>query len=321
MSSKHSFAPDHFPSSKPIGILISAVVLWCTLGGTATAQNRSPAELGTLAQLQDKDTVRALRLVTTGHVYSLGTVLGEKTPAYPGRSYHIFTFPVIMDSQQIIGSNRINGNDDFISAYLGVGTHIDGLGHVGINGQHYGGVPAAEVWGPTGLKKFGIHTLPPIVTRGVLLDIAALLRRDRLDDDYGITKNDIEQALSRQRIKIGKNDVLLLHTGWLSMASEDPARFLKSEPGLTAEAAEYVSSLGIVAVGADTWGVEVIPSSNHTEVFPVHQVLLPKHGVFIIENVVTQELARDAVYEFMFVLAVPRFEGAVQGPSHPIAIR
>ncbi len=321
MSSKHSPGPVRSRSRRHLGTVLSTAACWLALGGAAASQDRPIDELGALAQLGSKDTLRALRLVTEGRVYSLGTVLGEKTPAYPGRSIHVFTFPVIMDGQQIIGANRINGNDDFIAAYLGVGTHIDGLGHVGINGRHYGGAQAAEVWGPTGLRKFGIHTLPPIVTRGVLLDIAALLRRDRLEDDYGITRNDIELAMARQQVKVGKGDVLLLHTGWLGMAEKDSARFLKAEPGLTVEAAEYVASLGVVAVGADNWGIDVIPSTNRSEVFPVHQVLLPKHGVFIIENVVTQDLARDAVHEFMFVLAVPRYEGAVQGPSHPIAIR
>src|SRR5690606_15815989 len=105
------------------------------------------------------------------------------------------------------------------------------------------------------------------------------------------------------------------------MAERDPDRFLAAEPGLTMDGAAYLAAKGAVAVGADNWGLEVMPAMDPRDAFPVHQFLLARKGIYILENIQTLELASDQVYEFLFVLAVPRLEGAVQGIVHPVAIR
>ena len=96
---------------------------------------------------------------------------------------------------------------------------------------------------------------------------------------------------------------------------------MSGQPGLGVEGAEYLASLGVVAVGADTWGVEVVPFEDESMQFPVHPILLAKNGVYILENMNVGALASDEAWEFLFVLGQARFEGAVQGIINPVAIR
>lgn len=134
-------------------------------------------------------------------------------------------------------------------------------------------------------------------------------------------KEEIEAAAKAQNIEIREGDVVLFHTGWLELVGEDNDRFAQGEPGLGVEGAQYLADRGVVAVGADTWAVEVIPFEPEAGVFEVHQTLLAKNGVYILENMNTHELVADAAWEFMFVLGQPRVEGAVQMIINPIAIR
>ena len=134
-------------------------------------------------------------------------------------------------------------------------------------------------------------------------------------------EDQIRGAAKAQGVSIGKGDVVILHTGWQAMAVKDPEAFLAGEPGLDIGGAEYLASLGVVAVGADSWALDAIPNPDPEQVFPSHGVLLAKHGVHILENIQTNELIADNVSEFLFVLGIPKFEGAVQMVINPIAIR
>ena len=124
-----------------------------------------------------------------------------------------------------------------------------------------------------------------------------------------------------QGVEIRKGDVVLFHTGWLPLSASDPKRFMTGEPGLGVDGARYLAGLGVVAIGADTWGLEAVPAEKSDEVFPVHPELLAKNGVYILENMDTAALAADGVHEFLFVLGQPRFVGSVQAVINPVAIR
>ena len=128
----------------------------------------------------------------------------------------------------------------------------------------------------------------------------------------------------RHLAKIGEGeagDVVLFHTGWLNLSDTDPVRFMSGQPGLGVDGAKYLAQQGVVAVGADTWALEVLPAEIEGEQFPVHPELLAKNGVYILENMVTEELIEDGVDRFMFVLGQARLEGAVQMIINPVAIR
>jgi kynurenine formamidase len=155
----------------------------------------------------------------------------------------------------------------------------------------------------------------------VLLDLVGL-KGGNLAPGTAINRVDIEAAIAKQGTPIRKGDVVLIHTGWLeSMAMKDKKRFMETEPGLGKEGAEFLASLGVVAVGADQWAVEVVPAEDPAEVFPVHQTLITKNGVYLLENMNVGPLATDKAYEFLFILGQPKLAGAVQAIINPIAIR
>jgi kynurenine formamidase len=200
-------------------------------------------------------------------------------------------------------------------------TKGDGARYLSIDNIYYNGNKAADFADISGLKKLGVEKIPPIVTRGVLLDMTAHFKTDMLTEGVAFNQKEIEAAAKAQGVDIRKGDVVLFHTGWLQLIGKDNARFSAAEPGLGVQGANYLADKGVVAVGADTWGLEVIPFEEDAGLFEVHQTLLAKHGVYILENIRTDELAADKAYEFMFVLGHPKYTGAVQSIINPIAIR
>ncbi len=277
--------------------------------------------LGAINELSREGVVSAARLVKTGKTYALGVETGRDTPAYGARGFQLFAVAHGDGTGSTLGTNQVTAHDDWMTVWLGVGTQIDGLGHLGINHRYYNGNKASDFYAPTGLTKFATHTLPPIVTRGVLLDIAGLKGVPFLETGTPIRSQDVKDALARQKLTIGRGDVVILNTGWQRFATDDPERFLAGMPGLSVEAAEWLAEKRVVAIGSDNWGLDVIPAEKEGELFPVHQVLLAKNGIYVLENIRTDQLVADKAWEFLFVLGQPRFVGAVQMVINPVAIR
>lgn len=275
--------------------------------------------IGAANNLSPAGVIDAAKLVKTGKTYSLGVTTGPDTPAYGTRNFQIFTEATFVGTS--IGSNKATGNDDFLATWMGIGSQLDGLGHLGIDHVYYNGHEESQFLRPHGLLMLSTDKVPPIVTRGVLLDFVAL-RGGNLPPGTALNRADIEAAVAKQGTPIGKGNVVLLHTGWLaSLADTDKKAYLEKEPGLGKDGARYLASLGVVAVGADSWAVEAIPSEDPAEAFPVHQILLARNGIYILENMNVGPLAADRGYEFLFVLGQPKFAGAVQAIINPIAIR
>lgn len=294
----------------------------------ATAQEWYPSPygandtLGATNNLSPQATKAAAGLVRLGKVYALGVVTGPNTPTYPPRWFKMVVTQSNDGTGPIVGANRVTSNDDLLITFLGTGTQIDGLGHVGIGHQYYNGARAQDFVTPEGLKKFGTENIPPIATRGVLLDMTKQLGANPVAPGTAFNRAQIDAAARAARVTIGKGDVVLFHTGYMAAAAaSDPANYIAKQPGLGKEGAEYLASLGVVAIGADTAALEAIPFEKADEPFVVHQTLLAKKGVHILENVNTNDLAADGATTFFFVLGQPRFQGAVQMVVNPIAIR
>jgi len=115
--------------------------------------------------------------------------------------------------------------------------------------------------------------------------------------------------------------VVIFHTGWGSLWIKDNAKFNANAPGIGLEAAQYLVDREIVMAGADTWSVEVVPNPDASLAFPLHQLFIAKNGIYIFENLLTEDLARDNVYEFAFIFAPLRLKGATGSPGNPLAIR
>jgi kynurenine formamidase len=194
------------------------------------------------------------------------------------------------------------------------------LGHIGRDHAYYNNRKAADVVAPDGLKLFGTHALPGIVTRGVVLNMSQYFGQNPVPMGTAYTQQDLEKAALQQGVVITKGDVVLLHSGYMK-ANEDAVELVAGEPGLGVSGAHYLAKLGVVAVGADSWALEALPSEDPSHAFPVHQILLTKYGVYILENMVTHDLVADGVTEFMFTLGVPKLKGSVQAIINPLAIR
>ncbi len=302
-----------------------AVLAALLLASAASAQGPSKYgtddTIGAANNLSAEGTLAAADLVKLGKVYALGVVTGRDTPAYPPRSFQLTVVQPGAPAGRPMGANLATYNDDILAAWVGIGSQLDGLGHVGVDHVYYNGARAEDFVAPTGLKKFGTDGVPPIAARGVLLDMAKVARTKRLPAGRAFNRAEIEAAEKAAGVTIRKGDVVLFHTGWQALAAKDPKKFMSGEPGLGKEGAEYLAARGVVAIGADTFGLEAVPAEDKTEFFPVHQILLAKHGVYILENMNTGPLAADGATEFLFVLGQPRIEGAVQAIINPVAIR
>ncbi|MCZ8018124.1 cyclase family protein [Novosphingobium sp.] len=298
------------------------------LAAPALAQNAAaPSKYGAddthgaMNNLSPDETLAAARLVKTGKVYALGIVTGPDSPVWPGRSYSVAVMGIDDGGGAPIGKGKATGHDDVLMTFVGIGTQLDGFGHIGIDRVHYNGVHARDFYRPNGVTKFGTESIRPTATRGVLLDMAKHYGVDQLKPGTAFNRAEIEAAAKAAKVVIRKGDVVLFHTGWMKLAKTDPKQFISVQPGLGKEGAEYLASLGVVMVGADTAALEAIPFENPEYPFIVHQTLLTKTGVHILENVNTADLAADGATEFMFVLGQPRFQGTVQAVVNPIAIR
>ncbi|MEK9822095.1 MAG: cyclase family protein, partial [Gammaproteobacteria bacterium] len=268
------------------------------LATSAWADNWYPSKygaddtLGAINNLSPELVVKAAKLITTGKTYALGVETGPTSPAYPPRSYSMTVLQLSDGTGTPIGTNRATGNDDLLNFWMGIGSQIDGLGHMGIDHMYYNGNHASAFVRPTGLEKLSVHLLPPIVSRGILLDMTAYFGEDMLPEGKAFNSKEIKAAAQAQGIKIEAGDVVLFHTGWLNLSDTDPMQFMSGQPGLGVDGARYLAQQGVVAVGADTWALEVLPAEIEGEQFPVHPELLAKNGVYILENMDTRALAK-----------------------------
>jgi kynurenine formamidase len=262
--------------------------------------------------------LEARGLITRGTVYQLGRVYEAGMPMFGTRHYSLR----IPQPFSIAGKNQATYHDEIISGELGqIGTQFDGLGHIGIGDVFYNGNRASEFSRPEGLTRLGIENVGPLVTRGVLIDVARYKGVQQLQGTYEITAGDLKGALQRQGIEIRPGDVVLIHTGWGSLWMADNARYVQSSPGIGVGAAQFLVDEEVTMVGADNWGVEVFPNPDASLGAPVHQLLIARNGIYLHENLSTEDLARDNVYEFAYFFSPLRLKGATGSPGNPIAIR
>lgn len=279
-------------------------------------------EIGNANLITPESVLAASELVKTGKTYSLGITIDSNTPAFPPRSLSLH---IVQPGQQFGRKAFPNAtyNDDVFTGWLGIGSQLDGLGHIGdADGMYYNCFDGKEIAQYTGLTKLGTHNVPPIVARGILLDMAAHKGVGHMKAGEYFTAEDIQAVEKKQGTQVREGDVVLFHTGWTDATLEsNPTAWVSAEPGLDESAARYLAGKNVVAVGADTWGVDVMPPVDENEPFPGHVVLLKKNGIYLLETMNTGPLVRDGTHEFLFVLGQAKVRGAVQMIINPVAIR
>ncbi|MEM4303256.1 MAG: cyclase family protein [Candidatus Caldarchaeum sp.] len=200
------------------------------------------------------------------------------------------------------------------------GTHIDARCHQASDLTLYGGIKIVpEVETPWGFTRLGADEIPPLVARGVLVDVAGH-EVDPLPEDGEISLSQFMKALSNEGITIGKGDVVLVRTGYGKFWNEQ-GKYLKA-PGISKDVSLWLADREILAVGADNlaWDNPHIIDSETRSKLPGHLHLLAKKGIYIIENLYLEELSRDKVYEYLFVALPLKFKGSTGSPMRPIAI-
>jgi kynurenine formamidase len=279
---------------------------------------------GAANRVTPEKVLAARDLIRTGQIYQLGRVYEQGMPV-PGKRHYSLTIPG-MPTGGPEGKNRIVHNDELISGEIGqLGTQFDGLGHVGVRvgaeDVFYNGNKLSEFGNTYGLKKLGVENAGAFFTRGVLLDVAAARGERHLPAGYVVTPADLEKALALATTSLEPGDVVLLHTGHGFWWLKDNDRYGKGEPGIGMAAARWLTDRKPALVGADNWAVEAVPSEDPERPFEVHQWMLVRHGVYFLENLDLEGLARDKAYTFAFVFAPLRLKGATGSPGNPIAVR
>ena len=215
----------------------------------------------------------------------------------------------------------ITYNDDILQMWIGTGPQLDGLGHVGDDDIFYNCNKGEDFSFITGLTKMGIEKIPPLVGRGVLINMAKHHGVSSMYGGQGITREDIKKAIKKQNIELKKGDIILFHTGWTdAKLKSSPEEWGASIPGITNDAAVYLSEFKPMAVGADTWGLGAVPPIEGDKVYYDHVTLIKENGIYILETMDTGKLAKENVTEFMFVLGQPKLKGAVQMIINPVAL-
>ena len=227
-----------------------------------------------------------------------------------------------------LGENQLTYMEDTWLSQSHVGTHLDGLGHIGRKDCYYNQIPMGKFINQNNMTKLGLEHLKPFATRGVIVDLVkvyqqagklkpnAACKKPCLDKGTVISAADIQAGLKLYNVTLREGDIVILHTGWGDLFEQFPAQnavYNSGEPGIGKDAAKWLISQKVVAVGSDTWAVEVIPGEDPKEAFIVHNMLLTDNGIHIIENVRTDLIAAEAAANnratFFFNMTVPKAVG------------
>jgi kynurenine formamidase len=277
-------------------------------------------EMGAPNRIGAAEVQRAAALVRSGQVIPLAQPLHAAMPV-PGHRAALMHFMGRDGGDYAAGAKRPGGfqfAEDTVVLPLHLGTHVDALCHAWCDDQLYNGFPGNSLRSTTGAQRCGVDKLPPIVTRGILLDCTA---DGPLPDGTPITRGMLAAAAARAGVMPEAGDAVLLRTGWLEQQAGKPNRLISfdTEPGLDEEGALWLAEAGVALVGADNFAIEALPFPPG-KVFPVHQRLLRDHGIPLLEGVVLKPLAEAGATAFLFMAAALPLTGATGSPLTPVAV-
>lgn len=309
-----------------IGVLFAT---WCALAPAADEVAQSPYgaddQIGLLNQLTDSTRLTVLSRIRSGRVYDLSV---ENFPGMPGLvhlgmgdpDFHLWMTHT-PDGLKVEGINPgdpahpIALYDDAVTMSSHTGTHIDALNHAGYDERIWNGFERSTHLGNKGWTVAGTDEIPPIVTRGVLIDVAAHKGVSMLPASYEITPADLEATLAAAQISLTPGDAVFIRTGRMT-AWPDPAAYVPREPGIAFAGARWLIDRGAILIGSDNIAVERLPIEGKA----VHSYAFAERGVCLVENVWLEDLARDKVYEFVLIAAPIKVRGATGSSIRPLAI-
>ncbi len=300
---------------------------------TQTTEERLPGnwgrwgpddERGAMNLVTAEAVVKAARLVKKGSVYSLGLPINRKAPGSDIRnpSLHLMQVDGGAFAAGSVGPGNVQMADDYIFMACHGGTHIDAFSHTWYDHKMYNGFSGNHVRSTSGARKLGIDKVPSIVTRGILLDIAAHKGVPEIEPPYIITCQDLEDCARAQGTIPEPGDTVLFRTGWLPVFWKDRARWEKGQPGIGRDSVDFIRKYDIAVIGADNTAVESGPWDAGPEnlISPVHVECLRNLGVHMLELLDLEELAKDGSKEFLFITAPLPITGGVGSPINPLAV-
>jgi kynurenine formamidase len=271
--------------------------------------------------------VRAAGLVRSGTIFDLSHVIDDGIPAFPGRTFkQLLTTTAHQLNRRRPdagetgwGQNNVNWIVEQIEATQQMGTHVDALNHLQIGDQVYNGWTLDAIVEEYGTNRLGIDTLPQLVTRGLLVDVAKFKRVQSLAAGEVIGPDMVHEILDRRGLQVEPGDAILFHTGWGRQWANAEA-YLAGEPGPGMAMVEWLADARVSLVGCDTWSFGAVPAENPARPFEVPQTLNVRHGIVVAENLALGELAAADAAEFMFTLSHARLRGATGAWVAPLAI-
>jgi kynurenine formamidase len=285
-------------------------------------------ETGATNRVTPAVTKAAAAEIQTGTVTPMAFNLVDGIPLFGTRFTKTILTSFAVTPGAEYGENKLTYMEDTYLSQSHVGTHIDGVGHIGIKDCYYNQTPMGKYVTQNGLKKLGLENLKSFATRGVIIDAVKVFQNAGklksnpncktpcLDGGTVISRADLEAGLKLYNVTLREGDAVFLNTGWNDLFKQFPAQnatYNRSEPGIGKEAAQWLADQKVILVGADTWAVEVIPSESESEAFPVHALLITNNGIHLVENVRTDLIAAQAASTnratFFLEMTVPKAVG------------
>jgi kynurenine formamidase len=280
----------------------------------------------------EKGLLGALRLPKEGRIYDLDPGRFPGMPQWSGHpTFQIVSYRTpkglrIGGDQAWLGPEHNAPNIAFMSELIitgcHIGAHIDALAHItcGPDDHWYGGDSANTALGDFGPTTHDASTIPPIISRGVLVDVARSLGVERLSKSYPISLDEFKRAVDEQQVEIRSGDVVLIRTGLMSIWPDKAKWDASCGSGITLPVADWLLDQGISALGSDTEAVEVMPSGDPHNPHPVHLRMLIEEGKHLLECLYLEALGADSVREFLLVVLSPKVSGGTGSWIRPVAI-
>ncbi|HET9926343.1 MAG TPA: cyclase family protein [Methylomirabilota bacterium] len=320
-----------------VAVVVALMVL--AFGSAAFAQTDCKAlvpaspwgpndQTGATNRITPAVTKAAAAEIKDGKVIVMSYPLVDGVPLFGTRFTKTILTAVSLAPGAAFGENQLTYMEDTWLSQSHVGTHLDGLGHIGRKDCYFNQIAMGKFINQNNMTKLGLEHLKSFATRGVLVDMVkvfqaankfkgnAACKKPCLEKGTVITAADIQAGLKMYNVTLREGDIIAIHTGWGDLFEQFPAQnavYNSGAPGIGKDAAKWLISQKVVAVGSDTWVVEVIPGEDPKEAFIVHNMLITDNGIHIIENVRTDLMAAEAASTgrstFFFSMTVPKAVG------------
>jgi len=266
--------------------------------------------------------------IQTGKVTTMTHPLVDGIPLFGTRFTKTILTSNTMAPGASLGENNLTYMEDTWLSQSHVGTHLDGIGHIGRGDCYYNQTPMGKYINQNNMTRLGLEHLKSFATRGVIIDLVKVYqdagklhsnpacKNPCLDKGTVITPQDLQAGLKAYNVTLREGDAVFFNTGWGDLFAQYPAQnvlYNSGEPGIGNDAAKWLIDQKVILVGADTWAVEVVPGESKDLAFTVHQLLLTDNGIHIVENVKTDLIAAEAAATkrstFFLNMSVPKAVG------------